>query len=105
LLDGKHPIWIGDFSGAGRQQVMFYYSTDGNWWLGDVQGGQLKWTLVNDSHGFGDLTDSKHRIWFGDFTGARRMQVLFYYSTDGNWWHGDVQSGQLLWRLAGETGP
>ena len=31
LLDGQHPIWIADFTGAGHAQVMFYYAGDGNW--------------------------------------------------------------------------
>ena len=33
LADGQHPVWIGDFTGAGHSQVLFYYSGDGNWWL------------------------------------------------------------------------
>jgi hypothetical protein len=103
LLDGKHPIWFGDFGGVGRTQVMFHYSTDGNWWLGDLQGGQLKWTLVNNSLGFGNLLDGKHPIWIGDYTHSGHQQVLFYYSGDGNWWLGDVTAGQMAWKLAGNT--
>ncbi|HEX7841812.1 MAG TPA: hypothetical protein VF469_30285 [Kofleriaceae bacterium] len=45
LLDGKHPIWIGDFTGAGHAQVMFYYSGDGNWWLGTMSQGTLHWSM------------------------------------------------------------
>lgn len=36
LIDGQHPIWIADFTGAGHAQIMFYYSGDGNWWLGSL---------------------------------------------------------------------
>src|SRR6266446_1283021 len=46
LLDGSHPIWIGDFAGVGRQQVLFYYRGDSNWWLGTITGATLTWQLV-----------------------------------------------------------
>jgi hypothetical protein len=104
LLDGKHPIWIADFAGVGHAQVMFYYSGDGNWWLGNVAGGQLTWNLVNQSAGFGDLLDGKHPIWIADFAGVGHAQVMFYYSGDGNWWLGDMQRGRLSWSLVGNTG-
>ena len=45
LLDGEHPIWIADFTGSGHAQVLFYYAGDGNWWLADMVGGQLQWSL------------------------------------------------------------
>ena len=99
LLDGQHPIWIGDFTGAGHAQVMFYYSGDGHWWLGDMEAGQLKWSLVSQSAGFGNLLDGQHPIWIGDFTGVGHAQVMFYYSSDGHWWLGDMEAGQLKWTL------
>jgi hypothetical protein len=30
LLDGRHPVWLGDFTGVGRTQVLFYYNGDGH---------------------------------------------------------------------------
>jgi hypothetical protein len=27
------PTWIGDFTGSGKSQVLFYSPGDGNWWL------------------------------------------------------------------------
>ena len=103
LLDGKHPIWIGDFTGAGHSQVMFYYSGDGHWWLGDMDGGTLNWSLVSQSAGFGNLLDGKHPIWLGDFTGAGHLQVMFYYSGDGHWWLGNMAGGALNWSLVSQS--
>lgn len=103
LLDGKHAIWIGDFTGAGHQQVLSYYNGDGNWWLGDIEQGRLNWTLVNSSPGFGNLLDGSHRIWIGDFSGAGHLQVLFYYSGDGNWWLGNIARGSLGWTLVNSS--
>ncbi len=34
VADGR-PIWIGDFNGNSKSDVLFYFPGDGNWWLGD----------------------------------------------------------------------
>ncbi len=34
LNDGR-PFWVGDFTGDGSTDVLFYYPGDDNWWLGD----------------------------------------------------------------------
>jgi hypothetical protein len=104
LLDGQHPIWISDFTGARRAQVMFYYAGDGNWWLGDMFGGQLQWSLVSQSAGFGNLIDGQHPIWIADFVGAGRAQILFYYAGDGNWWLGTHGGANIIWDFIGNTG-
>jgi hypothetical protein len=103
LLDGNHPVWIGDFTGAGHDQVMFYYSGDGHWWLGDIAAGQLQWSLVSQSAGFGNLLDGHHPIWIGDFTGVGHAQIMFYYSGDGHWWLGNMTGGQLNWSLVSQS--
>lgn len=51
-------------TGSGRAQVLFYYAGDGNWWLGDLVGGQLGWSLVSNTAE--DLV----------FADAERAQVL-----------------------------
>ncbi|MFN8466376.1 MAG: DUF4157 domain-containing protein [Caldilineaceae bacterium] len=103
LLDGQHPIWIADFGGVGHTQVMFYYAGDGNWWLGDMAGGQLQWTLASRSAGFGNLLDGQHPIWIADFGGVGHTQVMFYNAGDGNWWLGDMAGGQLQWTLVSRS--
>ena len=50
---------------------------------------------------FGDLNDSLHLVWTGDFTGKGHAQVLFYYAGDGNWWLGDFASGG--WQNVGNS--
>src|SRR6266851_3337349 len=97
LLDGDHPIWIGDFAHLNRNQVLFYYRGDGNWWLGTIAGGALTWAKVGNTAGFGNLLDGDHPIWVGDFAGLGKEQVLFYYRGDGNWWLGTIAGGVLTW--------
>ena len=103
LLDGSHPIWIGDFTGAGTPQVLFYYRGDGNWWLGAIEQGALQWRNVGNTAGFGNLLDSSHRIWIDDFTGIGRREILFYYRGDGNWWLGAISRAGLQWTNVGNT--
>jgi hypothetical protein len=86
LLDGQHPVWIGDFAG-GHAQVLFYYGGDSNWWLGTISGGALSWANVGNTAGFGSLLDGQHPVWVGDFGGGH-AQVLFYYGGGSNWWLG-----------------
>src|SRR5688500_1164892 len=47
LLAG-HMFWTGDFTGQNRDQVLFYYPGDHNWWLGtmDESLGRLAWVRV-----------------------------------------------------------
>jgi hypothetical protein len=99
LLDGHHATWIGDFTASGHDQVLFYYSGDGNWWLGTFTAGNLGWTLSNNSAGFGNLLDGNHWLRTGKFSGTKSTEMLFYYSGDGNWWLGSLAGTALSWKL------
>src|ERR1700704_2786019 len=103
LTDGAHPIWIGDFDGSGRAQVLFYYSGDDNWWLGKIVAGQINWALVGNTVGFGHGINDGRPFCTGRFSRADRDEVLFYYPGDDNWWLGTIVNGQLTWALAGNT--
>src|SRR5215210_6213285 len=102
LTDGR-PIWVGDFTGDGRTDVLFYYPGDDNWWLGSLQGGSLAWSLVGNTAGFGHAINDGRPFWIGDFTGDGRADVLFYYPGDDNWWLGRVVIGQLVWSFVCNT--
>jgi hypothetical protein len=86
--DGR-PIWIGDFNGDGRQDVLFYFPGDGNWWLGSFTNFECRmiWKLAGNTNGFDQVGDGRP-IWIGDFNGDGRQDVLFYFPGDGNWWLG-----------------
>ena len=103
LTDKSIRIFTGDFTGSGKTELLFYYSGDGNWWHGSFIDNTFQWSTepVNNSSGFGKLTDSRIRIFTGDFTGSKRTELLFYNSDDGNWWHGTFINRRLVW----STGP
>ena len=103
LLDGKHRVTTGDFNGDGKTDVAFYYSGDGNWWIGLSDGNTLSWHIAGNTRGFGNLLDGSHAIYDGDFDGDGKSDALFYYNGDGNWWLGLSDGNALSWRLAGNT--
>ncbi len=40
VWDGR-PMWVQDFTGNGKADVLFYYPGDKNWWLGSFQDTRL----------------------------------------------------------------
>jgi Matrixin len=48
VWDGR-PFWIGNFSRSDRQEVLFYFPGDGNWWLGSHDGNQLQWSFAGNT--------------------------------------------------------
>lgn len=103
VADGR-PFWIGHFAGDGRDDVLFYFPGDRNWWLGRINAANaLNWNLAGNTTGFGQVGDGRP-FWIGDFAGDGKKDILFYFPGDGNWWLGRFAAGQLSWTLAGNTG-
>jgi PASTA domain len=102
------PTWIGDFTGSGHSQVLFYSaSSEGSWWLGSYSGNQLSWNLISktaDPSGTNFGNTSSDPTWIGDFTGSGHAQVLFYSaSSEGSWWLGSYSGTGLSWELIQRT--
>jgi hypothetical protein len=91
----------GRFSRSDREEILFYYPGDDNWWLGTVAGSanQFNWVLVGNTKGFGHGINDGRPFKTGDFNGDGRTDVMFYYPGDGNWWQGTVANNQLNWKL------
>jgi hypothetical protein len=95
INDGR-PFWIGKFSQAQRDEVLFYYPGDDNWWLGRFTGTDLKWTPVSNTAQFGHGINDGRPFWIGNFTGSGQDDVLFYYPGDDNWWLGKVSHSMKI---------
>ncbi|MFL6137914.1 MAG: exo-alpha-sialidase, partial [Frankiaceae bacterium] len=93
--------WVGDFSGTGHDQVLFYSPGDQNWWLGTCNAtGTMTWALAGNTKGFGNTASDP--TWIGDFAGIGHDQVLLYSPGDHNWWLGTCNAtGTMTWALAG----
>jgi hypothetical protein len=102
INDGR-LFWIGDFDGDGRDEVLFYYPGDDNWWLGTYGGNQLQWSLAGNTASFGHRINDGRPFWIGRFSQSQRSEVLFYYPGDDNWWLGTYDGNQLQWSSAGNT--
>jgi GxGYxY sequence motif in domain of unknown function N-terminal/GxGYxYP putative glycoside hydrolase C-terminal domain/FG-GAP-like repeat len=103
LLDGSHLIYDGDFTGDGKQDVLFHYVGDGNWWLGTSDGANLTWSNAGSTSGFGDVVDGSHRLLVGDFDGDHKADLLFHYGGNGDWWMGLSDGSKFTWHRAGNT--
>jgi hypothetical protein len=103
LLDGTRRTFIGDFTGDGKSDVLFYFNGDGNWWLGASTGTSLTWSKMSTTSGYGNLLDGSHALYTGDFDGNGKADVLFYYNGDGNWWLGASDGTALNWKNLGST--
>ncbi len=52
------PTWTGNFTGTGRDQVLFYSPGDKNWWLGSLnRHGTMTWKHAGNTPGFGNTAD------------------------------------------------
>ena len=94
--------WVGDFTGDGRVDVLYYLRSRATWYLGTWASGRLVWSAVGDTTGFGQVGDGRP-FWVGDFNGDSRSEILFYFPGDGNWWMGALVGGQLQWSLVSNT--
>ena len=103
--DSNHRFFVGDFNGDGFSDVMVG-NIWGTWYLGIGTASNTIWfgTVTTDTAGFGDILESSHKIFVGDFNGDGRTDMLFYYNGDGNWWLGAAQpSGALNWSLVANS--
>jgi hypothetical protein len=104
LLDGGHAFYQGDFNHDGKADVLFYFSGDGNWWLGSSDGNMLTWKVIGNNNSLGNVVDGKHRVSTGDYNNDGKTDVLVYNSGDGNWSMGISDGSALTWSSAGNTG-
>jgi kumamolisin len=81
--------WAGNFLPGDRSQIMFYQPVDHNWWVGFMAGEVLSWQVVSNTARFGNLADGRS-FWAGDFTGVGHRQIMFYDSSDSEWWLGTL---------------
>ncbi|MCA8969250.1 MAG: VCBS repeat-containing protein [Planctomycetes bacterium] len=101
-LDDGRPMFVLDVDGDRRQDVLFNYPGDHNWWLGRFSGTTLHWTRVGNTAGFGRLDDGR-RFFHGDFDRDRRDELVFYSPGDQKWWIADFGRTTLNWRLLCNT--
>jgi len=79
INDGR-PFYVGRFgAGDARDDILFYYPGDGNWWLGSHQGfgGQFAWSFAGNSGAPFDASLDLNLILVGveSFTAADLTQV------------------------------
>jgi hypothetical protein len=97
LLDGNHSFYIGDFTGDGKADVVFYNNGDGHWWLGVSDGTNIAFHQASDtSSSFGNMLDPSRHLTTGDFNGDGKLDMVFYNS-DGYVWIGLSDGTYINW--------
>jgi hypothetical protein len=91
----------GDFTGLGRDELLFYNKSTYDWTLDYYDGSRLVTAQVGNTTGFGNI--SSDQFWTGQFTGDGRTDILFYNPGDGHWFVGTFSGMQLSWTLASNT--
>ncbi len=119
LNDGAHSWFVGDFAGAGTDQVLLYSSVDGTWWLGSLVTGDggalpsnLTWSVVADTSNlaWGNIaSNSDVYVAAGDFKGVGSKQLYVSDAAAAMQYLGafDAASGVLKFTSIGalNTGP
>jgi hypothetical protein len=100
LADNSHRILTGDFTGDGKTDVLFYYSGNGDWFLGTSDGNQLTWSHVANSSADGNLMSWSHRLFVGDGNGDGKSDALYYNSDNGSFAFGLSNGSALNWSTA-----
>ncbi len=103
LLDGTHGLYVGDYNGDGKKDLLVYNNSDGSWWFGISSGTAITWTQAAATSGFGNVLGNDHKILIGDFDGDGKTDVLFYFNGDGNWWMGTSNGTALTFHQASAT--
>jgi hypothetical protein len=95
LASGLFLFFQANFAGGSNgDQILFYSSTDGHWWLGTFNSGLLRWQLAATSTPRDLVIDGNVSFWTPNFSGgAAGNNLLFYDPTSGNW----MLSGQTSW--------
>ena len=97
-------LWVGaDFNGDEKDDILFYYPPDDNWWLGSVTDGELGWAMVGNTSGFGHAISDGRPFLVADFNGDQKSEILFYFPGDDNWWLGAIAGGELEWTHVSTT--
>jgi kumamolisin len=95
---GFHDVTVGNngaySAGPGWDACTGFGSPDGNALLAALSGSYpMTWQPMENTASFGNLNDSQHLFWTGDFSGSGHDQVLFYNANDSSWWLGDFAGG------------
>ncbi len=97
LTRGAIRLFTGDFTGAGRSQVLLYCANRvGGWMIASHDGATLQWSFLGDYKELGDLTRPSIRFLAGDVRGTGHDQLVYYNAYADRWYVAEIAAGKLL---------
>ncbi len=97
----EHELYTGDVNGDGKTDAFFYYSGNGDEWVGLSDGSQLTWSKFGNITNLGNLLDGTRERFTGDFNGDGKTDFAFYYSGDNSVWLGTSSGTAFTWAKIG----
>jgi hypothetical protein len=80
---GLEEIFVGDFTGDGRADVVVHDVQRGDWYVGRSTGVGL--VIERWATGFGNQGTAIEQVFVGDFTGDNRTDIAIHNSATGTW--------------------
>jgi len=71
---------------------------------GTPDGHILTWTAAGNTSSFGDVADTSHLLWFGDYDGDGRKEPMVYSNTNNSWQIGHSDGTVFTWHAGTPTG-
>jgi hypothetical protein len=100
LTDPSYRLFVGDFDGDHKSDLAYYNSDDGSWSIGASDGTNLTWHAAGSDATLGNLADTDHLLFGGDYDGDGKSDFLSYAAGDGNWRMGLSDGTKLNWHVA-----
>jgi hypothetical protein len=87
--DGR-PFWVGRFSQASKDEILFYYAPAGHWHRGKFDGSTIQWTLAGTTNvsglGLSLFSNQGGHAWPGDFDGDGLTELVYRPTGSTDFW-------------------
>ncbi|MFO0722942.1 MAG: hypothetical protein U1E65_04095 [Myxococcota bacterium] len=89
-------MFVGDFRGQAKDQLMFYYPPSRNYYIGTMNSlGQMVFTFAANTNVYAG-SEANDPMWTGKFRGLAAADLLFYRRSESTYFVGRVSSGGAL---------
>jgi phenylpyruvate tautomerase PptA (4-oxalocrotonate tautomerase family) len=92
--DAVEEVFVGDFTGDGKADVVIHDKQTGDWYVGVSTGTGFR--VEPWASGFGNRGDAVEEVFVGDFTGDGKADVAIHDKQTGDWYVGGSTGANFL---------